>query len=269
MKRRWHKERDSHIDDWLMTYADVITLLLCLFAVLLSASVPRQDPTQKAEVAARIVLPIEPMDVPPGPHPLRGVDGAADKAIVEEAPKRAANESARPMVAADARVVPPPELAAAAKPEPAARIDGDRISTIELDSAAFFASGAALLSKEGEAILRDVALRLKAAALQDYRITVEGHTDDSPIKTVQFPSNWELSTARAAAVLHFLLDQGIAAQRLRAAGYADTFPKAPNRDGNGTPIPGNQAQNRRVVIRLEKIEKADPAAAALAGSTLR
>jgi chemotaxis protein MotB len=55
--------------------------------------------------------------------------------------------------------------------------------------------------------------------------------------------------------VHFFLDQGIPAERLRAAGYADTFPKVPNRDANGNPIPANQAQNRRVVIKLEKVDK--------------
>ena len=54
--------------------------------------------------------------------------------------------------------------------------------------------------------------------------------------------------------MHYLLDHGIPAARLRAAGYADTFPKAPNRDAAGNAIPLNQAQNRRVVIKLEKIE---------------
>ena len=77
---------------------------------------------------------------------------------------------------------------------------------------------------------------------------------DAPISTAQFPSNWELSTARASAVVHYFLDQGIPAQELRAAGYADTFPKAPNRDAAGHPLPENQAQNRRVVIALEKID---------------
>ena len=90
---------------------------------------------------------------------------------------------------------------------------------------------------------------------KSYQVTVEGHTDDSPISTLQFPSNWELSTARAAAVVHCLLQQGILAQRLRAAGYADTFPVALNRDAHGQAIPENQARNRRVVIKLEKIEK--------------
>ena len=96
-------------------------------------------------------------------------------------------------------------------------------------------------------------MNLKAEKFRDYQITIEGHTDDAPISTAQFPSNWELSTARASAVVHYFLEQGIAAQKLRAAGYADTFPVAPNRDSAGKPIPENQARNRRVVIKLEKI----------------
>jgi chemotaxis protein MotB len=134
---------------------------------------------------------------------------------------------------------------------------GDRITTLEISSAAFFDSGSAALSTSGESILRDVTVDLKSDKLKDYEITVEGHTDDTPINTTRFPSNWELSTARASAVVHFFLDQGIPARKLRAAGYADTFPKAPNRDANGNAIPENQTQNRRVVIKMEKIDRAE------------
>ena len=93
---------------------------------------------------------------------------------------------------------------------------------------------------------------------KDYQVTVEGHTDNIPIKTPQFPSKWELSTARASAVRAvFPAAKSVPAQRLRAAGYADTFPKAPNRDASGKAIPANQALNRRVVIKLEKIDRND------------
>jgi flagellar motor protein MotB len=132
---------------------------------------------------------------------------------------------------------------------------GDRITTLQISSGAFFGSGSAALSNSGRAILKDVAVNIQSDKYKGYQVTVEGHTDDSPIRTIQFPSNWELSTARAAAVVHFFLQQGIPAQKLRAAGYADTFPVSPNRAANGKPIPENQARNRRVVIKLEKIEK--------------
>ncbi len=68
-----------------------------------------------------------------------------------------------------------------------------------------------------------MAVKLNSDEFKDYQITVEGHTDDTPIHTTEFPSNWELSTARASAVVHVFLEQGIPAQRLRAAGYAGHF----------------------------------------------
>ncbi len=258
MRRRRQREREpgtaGHVDDWLMTYADMITLLLCFFAVLLAMSVPKKEvpvataqivPASPRTIAAFRVLPErdEPdqeLAEPPAQH---------DNRPPGEKTTRPDPETAV------AEIIPPAfdaPVAQASDVEP----NGDRITTLEISSAAFFDSGSASLSKAGEAILRDVATKLASEALRGYRITVEGHTDDAPIATARFPSNWELSTARAAAVVHYFLDLGIPAQRLRAAGYADTFPKAPNRDAQGNPIPENQMQNRRVVIKLEKIETA-------------
>jgi chemotaxis protein MotB len=134
---------------------------------------------------------------------------------------------------------------------------GDKITTLQISSTAFFGSGSAALSPAGKSILGDVAVTLKSGEFAAYHITIEGHTDDAPISTSVFQSNWELSTARAAAVVRFLLELGIPAAKLTAAGYADTFPIAPNRNGDGTVNPENQARNRRVVIKLEKIDKAE------------
>ena len=80
-------------------------------------------------------------------------------------------------------------------------------------------------------------MKISSDKYKGYQVTVEGHTDDSPIRTRRFPSNWELSTARAAAVVHFLLQQGIPAQKLRAAGYADTFPVSPTAVLTEKPFP--------------------------------
>lgn len=131
---------------------------------------------------------------------------------------------------------------------------GDRITTIEMNSAPL-AKGSATLSEDGLKVLGDLKNTLISDEYKDYTISIEGYTDDSPIKTTQFPSNWELSTARAAAVVRSFVELGVPADRLRAVGFAETSPKLPNRDAQGTPILENQAQNRRVVIRLEKITK--------------
>jgi chemotaxis protein MotB len=182
-------------------------------------------------------------------QPPRVHNAAFPVEVREVPPSRAVNET---RASAPPDIVDTPKSPATAEIEP----KGDRITTFEISSAAFFDSGSATLSTPGESILRGMAADLKSDRFKDYQITVEGHTDDAPISTARFPSNWELSTARASAVVHFFLDQGIPAMKLRAAGYADTFPKVPNRDANGTAIPQNQSQNRRVVIKLERIEKA-------------
>ena len=283
MRSRWQTERagHGHADDWLMTYADMITLLLCFFAVFLTVTVPKKVVPHKVELARTIVVPAEPVHFLEGDLPFHGLPRAerptedyvpapavATKTeplaaparpaeIKAEAPPRPPAPAPAPEVALDTTGITPPAILASLQSTGNAQVEqkGDRITTVEMSSATFFASGSATLSKAGEAVLQDVAARLKSDELRDYLITVEGHTDDAPIATLQFPSNWELSTARASAVVHFFLDQGIPARKLRAAGYADTFPKAPNRDAAGNPIPGNQAQNRRVVIKLEKIDK--------------
>lgn len=79
-----------------------------------------------------------------------------------------------------------------------------------------------------------------------YRISIQGHTDDNPISTDRFPSNWELSSARATAVLRYFIDKNIDPKRLTATGYADIFPLASNNSELG------QATNRRVEFVLEK-----------------
>src|SRR5690606_38024767 len=97
----------------------------------------------------------------------------------------------------------------------------------------------ATIEPDGLAVLDVVA-----DALSDVpnAVVVEGHTDSRPISTTRFPSNWELSTARAISVLRHLAERGVAADRLAAAGYADTRPI----DAAGTPEA--MARNRRVEV---------------------
>ena len=211
------KAQASHLDDWLMTYADMITLLLCFFAVFLSVSVPKNSPEATLQMPRMIQT-----------------SGAPDN-IEENLPLQAS-----------------PKIVV-----PTSTQIGNKITALQMNSSAFFDSGSAELTDEGKSILSGEATRLKSAKYRGYIITVEGHTDDTPISGGSFRSNWELSSARAAAVVHFFLERGIEPFKLRAAGYADTFPRVPNRDAHGNPLPDNQAKNRRVVIKLEKMEEAE------------
>ena len=113
---------------------------------------------------------------------------------------------------------------------------------VEQASAILFPSGSAELSEEGQEALTQVAGVL--ATIPDRSFQVAGHTDNVPIKNRHFKSNWELSSARAVAVVKHLLDNGVASDNLSAAGYADTQPAAANETEDG------RAQNRRIEIVL-------------------
>ena len=290
MRHHWKRRREqaSHTDDWLMTYADMITLLLCFFAIFLSVSIPKKNAlpikppdmlegnlplhgvqyTEHKSEDGSVKVSIDPLPEPvklprqPQPEDLDNLDNSTlQRVVIPNEPMKPIPPSIEELAAKGAAPTPAtlPEIVDRLKDSGPADIEqkGDRITTLQMNSGAFFEVGSASLSNQGKSILRDVAANLKSDKFKDYNVAVEGHTDDSPIATPQFPSNWELSTARAAAVVKFFLDQGIPPQKLRAAGYADTFPVAPNRDAAGKPIPENQARNRRVVINLERIVKGD------------
>lgn len=124
--------------------------------------------------------------------------------------------------------------------------------TIELSSGALFPSGSAQFMPSGIPLLETIAAKLTPLAQQDIHLEIEGHTDDAPIATPQFPSNWELSAARAANVVRYLIAKEFPPTKLRVIGLADTVPKAPNLDAAGNPLPANQNLNRRVVVHLKR-----------------
>ncbi len=113
---------------------------------------------------------------------------------------------------------------------------------LELPSAILFESGQADLSEEGQKTLAEVAAVL--STIGDREFQVAGHTDDVPIKGKKFPSNWELSSARAVAVVKFLQEHGVSPENLSAAGYSEYQPTASNDSEDG------KAQNRRIEITL-------------------
>jgi chemotaxis protein MotB len=117
-------------------------------------------------------------------------------------------------------------------------IDGKMV--VSLGSDVLFGAGSSRLSKDGVKAIKEVAAQL--AAIADKRYQVEGHTDNQPISTNVFPSNWELASARAVTVVKAMIDAGMAPERVSAASYADTKPVQPNDTVEG------RAANRRVAI---------------------
>ena len=114
---------------------------------------------------------------------------------------------------------------------------------VEMQSAILFPSGKAELSDEGKEALTEVAKIL--ADISDRKFQVAGHTDNVPIKKRRFKSNWDLSSARAVAVVKHLIENGVQAENISAAGYAETQPAASNETEEG------KAQNRRIEIVLQ------------------
>jgi chemotaxis protein MotB len=113
---------------------------------------------------------------------------------------------------------------------------------VELAENILFDSGKSDLKAEGKTALTEVASVLASIAGREFQVT--GHTDNVPIKSAKFPSNWELSTARAVTVTRYLSENGVPAERVSAAGFAETQPVASN------DTPEGRAQNRRIEIVL-------------------
>jgi chemotaxis protein MotB len=112
---------------------------------------------------------------------------------------------------------------------------------LEINASALFNQGEADIQPVAKKTLADAA---KVLVENEYAIEVEGHTDNLPISTAKFPSNWELSSARASSVVRLFIDQGIIAKRLRAVGSADNHPVIANDTAEG------RARNRRVTITV-------------------
>ncbi len=120
---------------------------------------------------------------------------------------------------------------------------------IRLKGDDFYSSGSADLQGEGLDLLNHVIRAFQQTEYSDFNIEVEGHTDNVPIRTAGFSSNWELSTARASNVVKYFDRMGLEQERLKASGYADSRPLV-QLDSFGNPFAASKEQNRRIVLRL-------------------
>jgi chemotaxis protein MotB len=123
--------------------------------------------------------------------------------------------------------------------------------TIVFQGELFFDSGSTEIRASARSTLDSIIDLLKKRA-EGFPIFVEGHTDDNPIASPLYPSNWELSAGRASRVVRIFEEFGFLRNLLSAQGFSDTKPVFPNRDAQGNAIAENQARNRRVVIRVTR-----------------
>jgi chemotaxis protein MotB len=113
---------------------------------------------------------------------------------------------------------------------------------VKLPDNVLFDPGRTDIKTAGKEAIAQLTTALQAIDARKFQVA--GHTDNTPIHTSKFPSNWELSTARAVVVVNFMIKSGMEPQRLSAAGFADNDPVAPN------DTPDGKAQNRRIEVEL-------------------
>lgn len=185
-------------DRWLISYADLVTLLLALFIVMYAAS----DREKARQIAASFAA-----------------QNTGEGILPEHAAEKPAEADAVKVLQQN------PVLMQKTKMQ-----QTSRGFVISLAEAGFFAPGEANSSAETEAVVQSIADSVKD---KNINIRVEGHTDSTPISNARFSSNWELSTARASSVLQKLIERGIAPERLSAAGYGGFQPVADNSSADG------------------------------------
>ena len=242
MRVRVPRSRVTH-DRWLVSYADFITLLFAFFVVLFASA--KADQKKQVEVSQAIDAAFKSLGIFPDATrtPAKNLSpaGGTDQAVIPM------NIVMGEDVLSPARVKDDLEsLRRELEQKLSNQVAQHTVSiqmgrdglVISLREAGFFDSGSAAPRPETLGTLREIALSLGRTP---YDLRVEGHTDNVPIHTVNFDSNWELSSARATRIARIFLElQAISPDRLSAAGYAEYHPVASNN------TPEGRATNRRV-----------------------
>ena len=245
MRRKKREEEHENHERWLVSYADFITLLFAFFVVMyalssvnegkykvLSNSLVNAFHNVTGQPGGQVVV------VTQGAPPIQvKAPGKPDKAP-PESPERKLQRDKMKDVAKNIMEA----LAPLVKQGKVKLLETSRGVTIEINDSILFSPGQAKLQPASVSAMQSVAVVL---ASTDFPITIEGHTDNIPINTVQFPSNWELSAVRATTVLRLFNDSGVGAERLTAIGYGDTRPMETNLSVEG------RARNRRVSILID------------------
>lgn len=244
MARRRHQEEHENHERWLVSYADFITLLFAFFVVMYSISSINEG---KYKVLSESLVGVfsEPeraiKPIPIGEEKPRTTE--PDRSMIEDNP----NSSTSSEDPSD----PLQQIASSMRDAFGDLIASEQLTVrgnelwveIELNSSLLFPSGDAVPNEMAFTLIEKVA---KILAPYENPIHVEGFTDNLPISTAQYPSNWELSTARAASIVRMLAMDGVNPGRLAAVGYGEFQPVADNATDEG------RSRNRRVVLVISR-----------------
>jgi len=245
MKKREHHEKDNS-ERWLLTYSDLITLLMIFFVVMYAIS---NVDAQKYQVLSQALGEV-----------FGGISGGSSVITsgggieINVSPVEGENDKIDPeLIAAADKIM---ELVKEKNLQDKVSVSiQERGVVVGLMNTVLFDPGSARI--KSEAIPTLVAIGQIANGVHNY-IRVEGNTDDVPQNSAQFPSNWELSVIRATNVLKLMIDQsGVAPNKISAVGYGEYRPSVPNDS------PENRAKNRKVdiVILSDKLDKSESEAA--------
>ena len=243
--KKREEEPENH-ERWLISYADFITLLFAFFVVMYSVSSVNEG--KYKVLSDSLVSAFERQKGTETPIDLGG-SGIIKKV---ETGQHASIEAIRKEVEPDDGIRQISKNIARSMhrevvDETAIIRRTERGLEVEIKTSAMFNSGAAQINGDARAVFEELASNLKDI---DNSIRVEGFTDNIPISNVKFPSNWELSSARAASVVKILAENGVDPERLSATGYGAQKPIANNETEEG------RRQNRRVVVLVEPKKKA-------------
>lgn len=234
-RRRGLKQDEENTDRWLVSYADFMTLLLAFFVVMYSISSVNLGKYRvlSDSMATAFTEPV--IDDPVKLSSQMGIS-------VQRAPISIGVEGQTGLkVIKETAVMMESKLQSWVNKGQVAIRGNEKWLEVEINSSILFASGRRQLSDEATVILSGLTEVFKGT---NNPIYVSGYTDDIPINTIQFPSNWELSAARSASVVRLMADSGINPARLGAIGFSQYRPVVDNDSAV------NRQKNRRVIIRM-------------------
>jgi chemotaxis protein MotB len=261
-RKRKHAEHVNH-ERWLVSYADFITLLFAFFVVMFAAS--NSDEKKAGQVAQAVQVAFQELAVftPSGkvvplydagglPKDSTTVIGNTHSAFDATQLVSGINTSQGAKSIVEARTQLESRLTEQLQNQSVRITQDARGLVISLAEAGFFEPGSAVMNAKALAVVDQIAETITTVPSG---IRVEGHTDNTPIRTLQFPSNWELSTARATFLLQYLIAKSnMSPARLSAVGYGEYRPIASN------DTPAGRAANRRVdlVVLGASAQKLEP-----------
>ena len=256
LRRSTPEEHENH-ERWLVSYADFITLLFAFFVVMYALSSLNEG---KYRVLSNSLVTAFRSAQSTGGGPMIMTNPQLTSVRPSLRPKTSsqqARDAQTERMKAVAREVTQ-VMSPYATQGQVAVIETERGISVEINDSLLFSPGRAELAPAAEQAIRGVG---QVFAATEFPVTIEGHTDNVPINTPLFPSNWELSAVRATTVLRIMMSAGVSADRLTAIGYGDQRPVA----GNDT-VEG-RARNRRVAILLEAAVPARSSPAGTVGIT--